>query len=220
MFSQAGAAAWSQSWVPGDNPRGDGSLGGTFHLWAGASPVEGTSPSPLPEASGYSQDVSVPIHPKICSFGALGAMLLSCCRARVWPPDGDLHPQCSPPSLGRLSRNASCFPHPAPALPAELWFLHPSTGLPRGGHPRSDVEPQTRWMGTSGRIHVSWGAAASAPAPRGWGLQQCLTHQTSQTANYILQRSQNYWDSFTCKLGSGGCSVAVLWEAEFGVIFR
>lgn len=119
-----------------------------------------------------------------------------------------------------LSKNASCSPHPAPALPAELWFLHPITGLPQGGHPRSDAEPQPHGMGSSGWTRVSWGGCSTAPAPRGWGLQQCLAHQTSQAANYILQRSQNYWDSFTCKLGSGGCSVAVLWEAEFGVIFR
>lgn len=160
--------------------------------------------------------MSVPSHPKICSCRALGVMLLSCCRARVWPPDGDLHPQCCPPSLGCLSKNASCSPHPAPALPAELWFLHPSTGCPRVGTQGRMLNPKHAQEGST----CPGGAAAADPAPRGWGLQQCLTHQTSRAANYLLQRSQNYWDSFTCKLGSGGCSVAVLWEAEFGVIFR
>lgn len=70
--------------------------------------------------------------------------------------------------------------------------------------------------------HTGWTAqeGSTCPegaAPRGWGLQQCLEHQTSQAANYVLQRPQNYWESFTCKLESRGCSVAVPWEAELGL---
>lgn len=72
---------------------------------------------------------------------------------------------------------------------------------------------------------MSLGGCSRSPSSQdsSWAsrsLQQFLACKTSGAANYILQTSQNYWDSFTHKLGSGGCSVAVLWEAEFGVIFR
>lgn len=74
---------------------------------------------------------------------------------------------------------------------------------------------------------MSLGGCSRSPLlPRGWdawasgSLKQCLACKTSGAVNYRLQRSQNYWDGFAHKLGSGGCSVAVLWEAEFGVIFR
>lgn len=92
-----------------------------------------------------------------------------------------------------LSKNASCSPHPAPALPAELWFLHPSTGLPQGGHLRSDAEPQPHGMGSSGWTRVSWGgllpgdgacSSASHTKPTRLPITYCRDPKITGTASH------------------------------------
>lgn len=148
-------------------------------------------------------------------------------------------PCCSPPAVlgsGHLMETfipsaplhhwaASPKMHPALHTLLQLClqsfsFCIPARGCPRVGTRGLMPNPKHTGRAAQEGSTCPGRAAAGAPAPRGWGLQQCLAHQTSRAANYILQRSQNYRDGFTCKLGSGGCSVAVLWEAEFGVIFR
>lgn len=63
------------------------------------APGKVSSPSPLLGASGSSSDVSprpmsgFPATPRFVPAGLWGDKLLSCCRALVWPPDGDLRPQ-------------------------------------------------------------------------------------------------------------------------------
>lgn len=88
-------AAWGQ-------PKGSRSSGWDLPLWAEGSPTRsgvGTSPSPLPGASGSPSGVSLqpmslfPATPRFAPAGRWRAKLLSCCHAGVWPPDGDLHPQ-------------------------------------------------------------------------------------------------------------------------------
>lgn len=97
------------STVPVPVPQCLGTTQGEQELWVGPSPSrlgalpstqgEGSSPSTLPETSGSSSDVSprptslFPATPRFAPAGFCRAKLLSCCRAWVWPPDGDLHPQ-------------------------------------------------------------------------------------------------------------------------------
>lgn len=132
-------------------------------------------------------------------------------------------PSGSSPSPGCLSRNASCSPHACSSSTLLIFsFCIPAWDCPRMG--TCGLMPNPKRAGWAavprslGRTSVSRGdCSGSPPSSQGTGLawasgslQQCLARRTRGAANYILQRSQNYWDSFTRKLGSGGCSVAVL----------
>lgn len=98
-------------------------------------------------------------HPKICSCRALGAMLLFCCHARVWPPDGDLHPQCSSPSLGWPLQKCILLSTPCSSSACRA-LVSASRGWPR--------------VGTRGRMlnpsHTGWAAQEGPTCPG--GLQQ------------------------------------------------
>lgn len=98
-----------------------------------------------------------------------GAKLLSCCRAQVWPPDGDLHPQRLLSITGLpLQKCLLLSPCPLQLYLQIFRFCIPAWDCPR--HLRSAAKPQTHWM-CSGRTGVSPGGLQQVPPPpRAMGL--------------------------------------------------
>lgn len=137
------------------------------------APRGGEPSQPSPRSLRSSSEVSpwpiplflFPVTPRFAPAGLWRAKLLSCCRARLWPPDGDLHPRSSSPSPCCLSRKASCSPHATSSSTyryftfASLYRIAPGWAL--------EVRNQTPKALDRQLPHGAWGGLACP-----WELQQ------------------------------------------------